>query len=125
MKPCRIIHIPVYPKNPYQSLLLKNLSDIGFDVRYGIRKVYFSFIDVSILFNLIKNYKVDIIHLHWQHLFLLYEKKILMIFKCLLFIFQLLFLKILGVTADGEITKKKAGRLIELALKNNHKGKFN
>ena len=38
---------------------------------------------------------------------------------------QIGFLKILGVTADGEITKKKAGRLIELALKNNHKGKFN
>ena len=98
MKSCRIIHAPDFHKaNPYQSLLLKNLADFGFDVRYGIRKVYFSVIDLSILFNLIKNYKVDIIHLHWLHPFLRHEKKILMIFRCFLFVFQLLFIKILGV----------------------------
>ena len=91
--------MPNYSKlNPYQNLLLKNLADVGFDVRYGMRKVYFSFIDLSILFNLIKNYKVDIIHLHWQHPFIIHKKrKILAIFKCLLFIVQLSFIKFLGV----------------------------
>jgi hypothetical protein len=37
---------------------------------------------------------------------------------------QIGYLKILGVSVNKKITKKKAGRLIEMALRNNHSKRF-
>ena len=37
---------------------------------------------------------------------------------------QIGYLRILGVTVDRKITKKKAARLIELALRHNHRASF-
>lgn len=97
MKPCRIIHLPDFHQaNPYQSLLLKSLTNLGFDVGCGTRKVYFSFIDLSILFSLVKNRGVDIIHLHWLHPFLLHGNKTKMMFRGFIFVLQLLLIRILG-----------------------------
>jgi len=89
MRSIRIIHIPAY-QDPYQRSLLGNLKKLGCDVRYGILKQYFSVIEISLLFNVIRNFKVDIIHLHWQHPFLLGKSKFGTIVKSLLFIIQLL-----------------------------------
>jgi beta-1,4-mannosyltransferase len=95
---CRVIHLPDYHKsNPYQTLLLANLSKLGVDAKYGKRKIYFSNIDLSIIYNLIKNKKFDILHLHWQHPFMIHDNFLLMVFRSLLFIFQLLLLKCIKV----------------------------
>jgi hypothetical protein len=37
---------------------------------------------------------------------------------------QIGYLKILGVSVNKKITKKKAGRLIEMTLRNNHSKRF-
>ena len=96
MRSIRIIHIPAY-QDPYQRSLLGNLKKLGCDVRYGILKQFFSVIDISLLFNVIRNFKVDIIHLHWQHPFLLGKSKFGTIVKSFLFIIQLVVIKIIGV----------------------------
>lgn len=96
MRSIRIIHIPAH-QDPYQRSLLGNLKKLGCDVRYGILKQYFSVIEISLLFNVIRNFKVDIIHLHWQHPFLLGKSKFGTIVKSLLFIIQLVVIKIIGV----------------------------
>ncbi len=98
MKSSRIIHLPDYHKsNQYQGLLLEGLKNIGFDVGYGLRKVYFSNIDLSILFNVIKKNNINVFHLHWLHPFLLHEKKIIMLFRGFLFVLQLIIIKIFGI----------------------------
>jgi glycosyltransferase involved in cell wall biosynthesis len=95
---CHAIHLPDYHKsNPYQDLLLSNLSRMGIHAEYGKRKIYYSNIDVSLLYNVLKNKNFDVLHLHWQHPFMLHKKKQLMIFRSLLFVFQLLMLKFLKI----------------------------
>jgi glycosyltransferase involved in cell wall biosynthesis len=95
---CHTIHLPDYHKsNPYQDLLLENLSKIGVQAEFGKRKIYYSNIDLSLLYNVIKNKNFDILHLHWQHPFILHNKILLMIFRGFLFVFQLLILKFLKI----------------------------
>jgi beta-1,4-mannosyltransferase len=98
MKSYRIIHLPDFHKaNQYQKLLLGGLHNTGLDVGYGMRKVYYSIIDLSIFFTVIKKDKIDIIHLHWLHPFLLDDNKAKIIFRGVLFIMQLLLVKVIGI----------------------------
>ena len=98
MQSYKIIHIPSYQRdNAYQNLLLDNLKKLGLDVAYGRMIKYFSLVDISLLFNAFTNSGADIIHLHWQHPFLLDKTKFRMIVKSLLFIIQLSIIKIFGI----------------------------
>ncbi len=98
MTPIKVIHFPDNRKaNEYQNLLLQGLKEIGFDVGYGRRKVYFSVIDISLLLSAIGKDKCDVVHLHWLHPFLLHKKQRYTIVRSLFFVLELLFLKILGV----------------------------
>ena len=92
----RVIHIPSY-QDPYQRSLVSNLLRLGFDVRYGSIKQYFSVIEGSLFYNLIKHFEVGIIHLHWQHPFLLGKSKWATIVKSLMFIMQIVCIKMVGV----------------------------
>ena len=96
MRSYEVIHMPYYRENPYQDLLLDNLKIFGLDVKYGKMVQYFSVVNISLLFNVIRNFGVDIIHLHWQHPFLLANSRCKTIVKSLLFVSQLVILKIVG-----------------------------
>ena len=96
--PLKIFHLPDYQRdNPYQKLLVKNLSAIGFDVKIKKKKVYFKIFDVSIIYNLSRGFKRNIFHLHWQHPFLLHKNRLLMVLKGTIFTGQLFIMKVLGV----------------------------
>lgn len=98
MRTYRIIHIPSYQtSNPYQKLLLDNLKRFGLDVRHGSIVEFFSMVNISVLFNVVRNFRVDIIHLHWLHPFLIGNSRVRTIVKSLLFISQLLIVKIVGI----------------------------
>ena len=96
MRSYRVIHLPAY-RDPYQESLLDNLKAIDIDVKYGKSFVSISVIDISILHNIFKQFKFHIIHLHWQHPFLITDSKFGTIVKASLFIGQLVIAKVLGV----------------------------
>jgi len=95
MRPLKIIHIP-YNNTPYQKLLLDNLKMFGLSIEYGRIVRFPNFGDISVLSNFIRDSRVDILHLHWQHPFLLGSSKIRTILRSLSFICQLLFIKACG-----------------------------
>ena len=98
MRSYKIIHIPPWEiENTYLRLLLDNLKKLGLDVECGKTIKYLTFVDMSLLFNATRNSRPDIIHLHWQHPFLLDNTRFRTIVKSLLFIIQLFIIKILGV----------------------------
>lgn len=114
MKQYRVIHLPDYRAgNPYQKLLSEHLSDIGHEIKHGRNKTVFSFIDVSVLFNLLIHRKFDILHLHWQHPYLLHSKRLLMMLRGTLFLCQLILIKLLRVKIVWTIHNLK-----------NHENKF-
>ena len=95
MKSYRVIHIP-YNRTPYQRLLLTNLKHLSLDVEYGRIVKFPAFGDISLLSNLLTGHCVDIIHLHWQHKFLLGCNKLRTILRSLSFITQVLLMKTFG-----------------------------
>lgn len=93
MEPLKIIHIPGH-RDYYQKFLLKNLKKLGLDVTYGRKLEFISMLNFSILYNLLTNFDLNIIHIHWQHPFLLSDSKFKSIIKSTLFICQLVIIKI-------------------------------
>ncbi len=88
-----VIHIPDYTEtNLYQSLLSESLVKCGAILR--LEKVHglFALSRVSIL-----SWKPQLIHIHWQHPFLLGTNKVNSILRSCCFIFELLVLKMLGI----------------------------
>ena len=90
----KVIYIPYYDSNPYQKLLSDNLRIFGVDVDAGRILEFFSVVNISLLFNVIRNPRVDLIHLHWQHPFLIGNSRVKTIVKSLLFISQLVIIRI-------------------------------
>jgi glycosyltransferase involved in cell wall biosynthesis len=78
-------------------MLLDNLKALVPDVSCGSMCRYFSFLDVSLLFTVIKNTGVNIIHLHWLHPFLLADTRLKTLVKSILFIIQLFIIKCFGI----------------------------
>jgi glycosyltransferase involved in cell wall biosynthesis len=74
-----------------------SLKARGFDIKYGSTQQYFSIIEASLAYHVIMNGKVDIIHLHWQHPFLLGGSKWKSLVKSLTFIIQILFVRMIGI----------------------------
>jgi beta-1,4-mannosyltransferase len=97
MKPLRVIHIPTYETDPCHRLLFDKMKLLGIDVRDGRMVQLFSIINISILFNVLSNFKVHIMHLHWQHPFLITKSRFGTIVKSLIFLSQILFIKSLGI----------------------------
>lgn len=95
-----VTHIPFSAKNPYQKLLKDGLVLYGTKVKGASIRHFLniSFLNLSLLSLLIKNWKPDIVHLHWQSSFLFVDKsRLKTIIKSFLFVFQLYALKLLGI----------------------------
>jgi len=91
MNTIKVIFIPYY-KNPYQKLLLNGLHKLGIKGEAtGTRRIF------SLLRIAFEHWKPHIIHLHWQHPFLIASSKLETIIKSITFILELLFLKIVGI----------------------------
>jgi glycosyltransferase involved in cell wall biosynthesis len=77
---------------------LNSLQTFGLDAKYGKNlSLFFPWCNFSILCNVIQSFKVDVIHLHWQHPFLIDNTKFRTIIKSILFICQLIIAKMVGI----------------------------
>ena len=108
----KIIFIPMY-SNPYQKALADSLSKEGVVVDFGTTYNLFS------VLRLIKNnWKPDILHIHWQHPFLLASSRGKTILKSISFIGELLILKLFGIkivwTVHNIISHESKFKAIEL-----------
>lgn len=96
----KVVHIPFSGRNPYQKLLADALKNFGLTVKGATVRhmLNVSYLNVSILTLLFKNWKPDIIHLHWQSAFLYVDgSRFKTTVKSLLFIFQIRIVKMLGI----------------------------
>jgi beta-1,4-mannosyltransferase len=89
----RAIQIPYsVRKNPYQGLLSNSLEKLGVEVQGANTTGVFSLLRASLA-----NWKPDIIHIHWQHPFILANSRAKSIIKSSIFILEVLILKALGI----------------------------
>ena len=84
--------MPCYKFNPYSFLFVNSLRKCGLDIQCVDGTGIWA-LPKSIL----KKKKPHILHLHWQHPFLLARNKTGTIFKSFFFILEILLLKMLGV----------------------------
>ena len=88
----KIAVLPCYKSNPYSLLFVSGLRECGLDIKC---------IDETGIWVLpkliLKGKKPHILHLHWQHPFLLAHNKFRTLVKSSLFILEILLLKIFGV----------------------------
>ena len=63
----------------------------------GGRSLNFSWISLTVLFNIVRHMPVRIIHLHWQHAFFLGDGKFRMRVKSILSLLQFYFVKLIGI----------------------------
>ena len=88
----KVIVMPCYTPNPYSYLFVSGLQQCGLDSE-GLEEI-----DAWILPKLIRQRKKpQIIHLHWQHPFLLARSKFRSVVKSTLFVLEILLLRMLGV----------------------------
>lgn len=64
----RVVHLPVYPVNAYQPILMQEQSSLGWDVIDGGQGGNF-------LRTALRHWKADILHFHWLHPYLLRETR--------------------------------------------------
>lgn len=91
----KIVHFPRY-NNPYQDLLLSHLKEIGLVAVFGKETRIRYLGDVSILYNVIKDPDVHILHLHWPHRLLVDKGILRTFFRSVSFILQILIVKAIG-----------------------------
>lgn len=96
MRPLKIFWFPYGARNPYQKLLIDGLKTFGLNVKLAETRNFF-FCNITILNILMKNWKPDIIHLHWHHSSLVTLSKLKSIVKSIIFIFQIYLLKLLNI----------------------------
>lgn len=92
MKEKNVLVLPCYKSNPYSFLFVSSLKKCGLDIQC-IDKTGIWTLPKMIL----KRKKPHILHLHWQHSFLLAHNKSRTIVKSFLFILEILLLKMFGV----------------------------
>lgn len=88
----RVIFLPFFRKNPYQKLLKTALERQGVRVVAGQRHRFF-----SLWRALCSRGKPGVIHLHWQHPFLLAATKFRTLLKSTLFMLEVLLVKAVGI----------------------------
>lgn len=88
----KVLFIPENKGNPYQKILDNSLSKEGIDVNFGIYSYPFP------VLRSVKNYwRVDILHIHWPHPFLISINRGITVLKSSIFISELIILKLLGI----------------------------
>jgi beta-1,4-mannosyltransferase len=85
----RIVHLPFYDDNPYQTLLMRAQRDLGHDVWEGGGGG--NFLGVAL-----RNWKADLIHFHWLHPYLLRDSAFGSILRASRFLLEVGLLKLLG-----------------------------
>lgn len=93
MRRIKVVHVPYHADlNPYQMLLTGSLEKLGIEV---IGEKCLPIFTVSRLAK--KYWKLDIIHIHWQHPFILGKTRLRTVVKSISFVFELLVIKLLGI----------------------------
>jgi beta-1,4-mannosyltransferase len=88
----RVLFLPFFKKNPYQKLLKAALEGQGIEVFSAQRHRLFS------LWRSLRTHgRPGVIHLHWQHPFLLASTKFRTLLKSGLFVLEVLLVKAVGV----------------------------
>jgi beta-1,4-mannosyltransferase len=99
-KPLKVVHVPYSTRNPYQRLLGDNLEKLGVKIEgaQGHHLLHISFLNTTLLSILIRHRRPDIIHLHWHHSLLIEKRsRLKTVFKSIVSLLQLIFLKLLGI----------------------------
>lgn len=91
-KMIKVLFLPYLEKNPYQKALANALLKEGVSVDFGIVSRLF-----SVLTSSRNHWRPEILHLHWQHPFLLGGTKLKTILKSVSFMSELLVLKLVGI----------------------------
>ena len=89
MNNLRVVFLSDWVVNPYKELLIKHLSLKGAIVNEYLWSTFF-------LFKVLRNGKVDILHLHTLHPFLLGKNIVTKILKLIIFVSQIAILRLLG-----------------------------
>lgn len=92
MRERNVLVLPCSKSNPYSFLFVSSLQKCGLDIRC-VDETGIWVLPKMIL----KRKKPYILHLHWQHPFLLAHNKFRSIVKSTLFVLEILLMKILGV----------------------------
>lgn len=90
-KKLKVVYLPRNKKdtNPYQAQLAQKLTDLGMDVEGAEYQQWF-------LLTALKQWKADIIHLHWLQSFFVRSSLTKSLVSMMLFVGQLLILRLLG-----------------------------
>ena len=110
----KVIFAPDYTKgNPYQLLLSNSLKKLGVDVKIEGSANRFTIIKL-----LRKHKDINVLHLHWSHPFLLAGNTFKSILKSVLFITELLWVKILKIkiiwTVHNVVSHESPNKRLEL-----------
>jgi len=88
----KVIFIPFGKENAYQTLLAGALQKLGVNVVFG---------QVSFVFSLLRSaryhWKPDIVHMIWTHPFFISDSSLITLIKLLLFILDVVIVKLLGI----------------------------
>lgn len=85
----RIVHLPFYEDNPYQSLLMDAQRELGHEVWAG--GAGGNFLGVAL-----RDWKADLLHFHWLHPYLLRESRWATIRRSARFLVEVALLKLRG-----------------------------
>ena len=92
-KKLTVVMVPATSRrNPYLYLLIRHLEEQGTAVIEGGKSRFF-----PILIQVIRNWKPGVVHLHWQHPFLIAGTRFRTVIKSMMFLGELTILKILGI----------------------------
>lgn len=89
MKSFKVIFLPYFKDNPYQDLLASHLEKLGIEVKRGWVANYLSL--------KIRQWKPDILHLHWLHSFFNKPGRLETLKKFITFFLRLIILKLKGL----------------------------
>lgn len=92
MRPIRVLFLPYARGNPYQKLLAEALKSRGVDVKLGSSPHLLPVLKVFM-----KKWKPDILHIHWQHSFIVGRNILDTILRSIFFTTGLILLKLLGI----------------------------
>lgn len=91
----KILVIPRAKRNPYQEILYSLLEKYGLNIKmssgYSVDLVLPLFKEIK------KTWKPDILHIHWQHPFILGNNRMKSVFKSVQFLAELSIVRLLGV----------------------------
>jgi glycosyltransferase involved in cell wall biosynthesis len=110
MEKIKSIFVPrALDENPYQTQLIANLEQLGTQVQRSSLSSFF-------LPTIILRWKPNIVHLHWLNPLFLGQNKFKTLIKTFIFIFQVFFLKVIGMKIVWTVHNLKNHENINLNL---------